>query len=254
MRALDGEDGAYVYASGVMMEELSFRLSDEQMVEYRDRVRLVCRERISVALYGWTGKILRVDLSEGEVSTIDTKEYVPEFVGGLGMAARIAWEELGPEVGPFDPENMLFVMVGPLTGTLASGGGRVVVAGIAPQQHPPAFSRSGMGGHWGAELKYAGYDGIVVEGRANEPVYLWIEDDEVEIREAGELWGLGTFATTSRLRGIHGNKTRLISCGQAGENLSRIACIQTETGNAAGQGGYGGVMGSKNLKAIAVRG
>lgn len=205
-------------------------------------------------MYGWAGKILRVDLSSGEILHLDTANYVPKFVGGLGIAAKIAWDELPPGVGPFDPENMLMIMAGPLTGTLASGAGRVEVAGIAPQQRPPVFSRSGMGGHWGAELKFAGYDGIVVEGAAEKPVYLWIHDGEVEIRDAGELWGKGTFSTTTALRATHGPKTRVISCGQAGEKLSRIAVIQTETGNAAGQGGYGGVMGSKRLKAIAVRG
>ena len=205
-------------------------------------------------LYGWTGKILRVDLSLNRVYSIDTAQYVPQFVGGLGIAAKIAWDELKPGVDAFDPENLLFIMVGPLTGTLASGGGRVVVAGIAPQQRPPVFSRSGMGGHWGAELKYAGYDGVVVRGKAERPVYLWVHDGEAEICDAGDLWGTGTFSSTTTLRTIHGPKTRVISCGQAGENLSRIACLQTETGNAAGQGGFGAVMGSKNLKAIAVRG
>jgi aldehyde:ferredoxin oxidoreductase len=205
-------------------------------------------------LYGWMGRILRVDLSSGAIDTIDTAAYVPKYVGGLGIAARIAWEELKPGVGPFDPENMLFFMVGPLTGTLASGAGRVVIAGIAPQQHPSVFSRSGMGGHWGAELKYAGYDGIVVVGRAEKPVYLWVHDGEAALCDATDLWGRGTFSTTTLLRRRHGPATRVASCGPAGENLSRIACIHTETGNAAGQGGYGAVMGSKHLKAIAVRG
>ncbi len=205
-------------------------------------------------LYGWTGKILRVDLTSGTVSTMDTAAYLPAYVGGLGIAARIAWDELQPGVGPFDAENVLFVMVGPLTGTLASGAGRVVVAGIAPQQRPPVFSRSGVGGHWGAELKYAGYDGIVVVGRAEKPVYLWVNDGEAELRDAADLWGRGTFATSTTLRQRHGPATRVMSCGPAGENLCRIACMQTETGNAAGQGGYGAVMGSKRLKAIAVRG
>ena len=205
-------------------------------------------------LRGWTGKILRVDLSLGKVSTMSTAPYVPQFVGGLGIAAKIAWDELGPGVDAFAPENMLFIMAGPLTGTLASGAGRVVVAGIAPQQRPSVFSRSGMGGHWGAELKFAGFDGIVVQGRAEKPVYLWVHDGEAELRDARDLWGMGTYATTRVLRAAHGPKTRVLSCGQAGENLSRIACILTETGNAAGQGGFGGVMGSKNLKAIAVRG
>jgi aldehyde:ferredoxin oxidoreductase len=205
-------------------------------------------------LYGWTGKILRVDLSAGTVTTMNIQDYLPAYVGGLGIAARIAWDELKPGVGSFDPENMLFVMVGPLTGTVASGAGRVVVAGIAPQQNPSVFSRSGVGGHWGAELKYAGYDGIVIQGAASTPVYLWIEDGRAELRDAGELWGRGTFATSTLLRQWHGPATRVMSCGPAGENLCRIACMQTETGNAAGQGGYGAVMGSKRLKAIAVRG
>ena len=216
-------------------------------------------------IYGWTGKILRVNLSSGETSTIDRKtkssvseantmKYVPDFIGGVGIASRIAWEELSPGVDAFDPENMLFIMVGPLTGTLASGSGRVEVLGIAPQQHPPIFSRSGMGGHWGAELKYAGYDGAIIHGKAEKPVYVWIDDGQVSILDAQNLWGRGTYGTTMALRALHGKRARVISCGQAGEHLSRIAVIQTETGNAAGQGGYGAVMGSKNLKAIAVRG
>jgi len=205
-------------------------------------------------VYGWTGKILRVDLSKRKITTIDTMKYVPDLIGGVGVAAMIAWEEIDPSIGPFDPENRLMIMVGPLTGTLASGAGRVEVLGVAPQQHPPCFSRSGMGGHWGPELKYAGFDGIVVQGRAEKPVYLWVNDGNAEILSAKDIWGLGTYATARTLRDIHGDKTRVISCGPAGENLSRIAIIQTETENAAGQGGFGGVMGSKNLKAIAVRG
>ncbi|MFP3897067.1 MAG: aldehyde ferredoxin oxidoreductase N-terminal domain-containing protein [Anaerolineales bacterium] len=204
--------------------------------------------------YGWTGRILNVDLSSGEVSHIDTTDYVPAFIGGVGVAARIAWERGPLDPDPFAPRNPLMIMTGPLTGTLASGAGRVEVAGVAPQQHPPVFSRSGMGGHWGAELKYAGYDGLVIEGKAEKPVYLWIHDDEVQIRDARELWGTGTFHTTRALCDVHGEKVRVISCGQAGENLCRVAVIQTETGNAAGQGGYGAVMGAKNLKAVAVRG
>lgn len=204
--------------------------------------------------YGWAGKILSVDLTRGEVAHLETTRYVPQLVGGLGVAAKIAWDELEPGVGPFDPENLLMMMVGPLTGTLASGAGRVEVAGIAPQQHPPVYSRSGMGGHWGAELKYAGFDGVVVRGRAERPVYLWIEDGQATLRDASGLWGKGNYGTTAALRAIHGPRARVISCGPAGERLSRIAVIQTETGNAAGQGGYGAVMGAKRLKAIAVRG
>ena len=203
---------------------------------------------------GWTGKILWIDLTSGKSATLDTMDYALDFIGGVGIASRIAWERLSPGIGAFDPGNLLFIMAGPLTGTLASGAGRVEVLGIAPQQHPSVFSRSGMGGHWGAELKYAGYDGVIVQGKAEAPVYVWIQDGKVEIRDARHLWGTGTYGTTRALRALHGAGTRVISCGQAGERLSRIAVVQTETGNAAGQGGYGGVMGSKHLKAIAVRG
>jgi aldehyde:ferredoxin oxidoreductase len=205
-------------------------------------------------VHGWTGRLLYVDLASGEVSDLDTRDYLPGFVGGVGVAARLAWDMLSPNLDPFAPDNPLFLMAGPLTGTLASGAGRVEVLGVAPQQRPSIFSRSGMGGHWGAELKYAGYDGVVVVGQAAKPVYLWVADDKAEIRPAGELWGMGTYGTTLALRTRHGPATRVVSCGQAGERRSRIAVIQTETGNAAGQGGYGGVMGAKRLKAIAVRG
>jgi len=203
---------------------------------------------------GWAGKLLDVDLSSGQVTTLNTMDYVPTYIGGLGVAARIAWDRLRPGVGALEAENLLMIMAGPLTGTLASGAGRIEVAGIAPQQHPPVFSRSGMGGHWGAELKYAGYDGLIIHGAAEKPVYLMIEDDRVELRDAQEMWGLGAFAATRMLRAAHGRQTRVIACGQAGERLSRIAVIQSETANAAGQGGYGAVMGSKKLKAVAVRG
>jgi aldehyde:ferredoxin oxidoreductase len=204
--------------------------------------------------FGWSGRMLRVDLSSGEISTVETMAYAPDFVGGVGIASRIAWQELSSGIGPYDPRNPLYLMTGPLTGTLASGAGRVEILGVAPQQHPSIFSRSGIGGHWGAELKYAGYDGVIVQGKAQGPVYLWVHDGQAEICDANDLWGVGTYGTTRALRARHGRRTRVISCGPAGERLSRIAVIQTETGNAAGQGGFGGVMGSKNLKAIAVRG
>ena len=204
--------------------------------------------------YGWSGRLLDVNLSTGHIEMLDTLDYVPTYVGGLGVAARIGWDRLRPGVDALGPDNLLMVMTGPLTGTLASGAGRVEVAGIAPQQRPAVFSRSGMGGHWGAELKYAGFDGVIVHGASEKPVYLWIEDGKAEICDASELWGLGTYAATQVLRRERGSGVRVISCGPAGERLSRIAVVQSETGNAAGQGGYGAVMGAKKLKAIAVRG
>ena len=184
-----------------------------------------------------------------------TYDYVPRYIGARGIATRIAWDELKPGIGEFSPENMLMFFTGPLTGTSAPCSGRVEVFGLGPQGYPvPWFTRSGMGGRWGPELKYAGYDGLVVTGAAEKPVYLWINDDKAEIRDATKLWGKGTYETQQRLMDEHGAEVRIAAIGPAGENLSRIAIINSETESAAGQGGFGAVMGSKKLKAVAVRG
>ncbi len=206
-------------------------------------------------LCGWVGEILRINLDTGKTSIARTLEYGKRFIGGRGINARIAWEELSPDVGAFDSRNMLMFMTGPLTGTLASGSGRIEIGGIAPARYPvPRYSRSSIGGRWGPELKYAGYDGIVVQGKAEKPVYLWINDGHVEIRSAKDLWGLDTFSTIKWLMNEHGSEVKVLCIGPAGERLVRIATIQSDTKNAAGQGGFGAVMGSKNLKAIVVRG
>lgn len=206
-------------------------------------------------LYGWVGKILRVNLTNGEISEEETMKYTDNFIGGRGINAKIAWEETGPEINAFDPANRLTIMTGPLTGTAAPGVGKVMLGTRAPQTYPkPAYTRSSMGGSWGTELKYAGYDGIVIWGKAPESSYLWINDREVEMRDGKELWGLDIFATQKRLQRELGDEIRSIAIGPAGERLSRISIIENETENAAGQGGFGAVMGSKNLKAVAVKG
>jgi len=208
-----------------------------------------------MALYGWVGKILRIDLTEEQVSTSDTMEFAEKYLGGRGIAARMAWEEIKPGIDVFDAENRLIVMTGPLTGTLAPSSGRTAFCGVAPQAYPkPWYTRSNMGGWFGSELKYAGYDGIVIKGKAQEPVYLWVRDGEVEFLEAREVWGRDTFSTQRYLMERHGREVRIACIGPAGENLVRLAVIQSETENAAGQGGFGAVMGSKNLKAIVVKG
>ena len=210
---------------------------------------------MSATVYGWTGKILRVDLSNRTVTLQDSLPFAEDYLGGRGFAARIAWEELKPGIGAFDPENLLMFMPGGLAGTPAPTSGRTSVCGISPQAYPQEwFTRSNMGGHWGTELKYAGYDGVVVKGASETPVYLWIEDGQVEIRDASHLWGRGIFDTQRMLMEELGSDVRVLTMGQAGERLSRIAIVATETESAAGQGGFGGVMGSKGLKAIAVRG
>ena len=211
-------------------------------------------------MYGWAGKILRVDLSTGRINEIPTSKYVPRFVGGWGIAAKIAWDELPPEIGAFDPENRIMVMTGPLTGTIIPGTGRAEICTISPitysfQGPTEDYVRSGIGGQWAPELKFAGYDGVVIHGKADKPVWIYIDDRTVEIRDAGSLWGLDTYSTQEAIWDEVGSKKVKVLCiGPAGERLVRFATIATDNGNHAGVGGAGAVMGSKNLKAIAVRG
>jgi len=204
---------------------------------------------------GWVGKILRVDLTNRKISEVSTFDYAPKFLGGRGLGAKICWDEAPPEVGAFDPENRIVFATGPLQGTLTPSSGRLTVVGKSPQTGPiESYTRSGIGGHFAPELKWAGYDALIVQGRASKPVYLWITDQKAEILDATSLWGLDTYQTQKMIWKLHGHKTRVMVIGKAGENRSRIACILTDSGDASGQGGFGGVMGSKNLKAIAVRG
>ncbi len=206
-------------------------------------------------IYGWVGKILRVDLTNEKIWTEDTMKYAKDYIGGRGIAARIAWNEIGPEVDAFDPENRLMIMTGPLTGTLAPTSGRGLICAVSPRAYPKQwFTRSGIGGFWGPELKYAGFDGIVIQGKAEKPVYLCIRDEEVEIKDAKHLWGVGAISVQSLLRETHGKDVQILTIGPAGENLVRWATIQHNLSNAAGQPGFGAVMGSKNLKAIVIKG
>jgi len=203
---------------------------------------------------GWTGKLLRVDLSDGSTREQDSLPLTP-YIGGRGFGARLAWDELEAGIGAFDPGNLLMFLAGPLTGTTAPFSGRGEVCGLGPQGWPVEwFTRSGMGGHWAPEMKYAGYDGVVIKGQAEKPVYLWLHDGKAELKDAAHLWGLGTYETQQRLLAEHGRQVKVVAIGQAGERLSRIAIINSETESAAGQGGFGAVMGAKKLKAIVVGG
>ena len=203
---------------------------------------------------GWAGKILRVDLDSGKTWTQASIEYGQKYIGARGVAARIAWDEIPPGTGAFDPENRLIFSAGPLTGTSAPNTGRTTLCGLSPQSTYEWFSYSSVGGYWGPTLKYAGYDAIVVQGESPRPVYLWIDDDQVELRDASELWGKGILATQDYLVNRHGRDVRVLATGPAGENRCRISIVATGTGSAAGQGGFGAVMGAKRLKAVAVRG
>ena len=204
--------------------------------------------------FGWTGKILWVDLTTGKIRTGPTSDFEPEkYLGGVGLNSKIFWEMGCPRVEAFDPQSPLLMSIGPVTGT-AGPFGRAEVSGIAPQAYPQeTFAYSGIGGKIPTEIKYAGYDALVITGKSEKPVYLSILDDRVKLNDAKSLWGLDTFETQKALMTAHGNSS-VLTIGPAGENLCRVAIILNETASAAGQGGYGAVMGSKNLKAIVVKG
>ena len=206
-------------------------------------------------MHSWANRILRIDLSDMRVWAQETAPYVPAFLGARGIAVKIAWDEYPEPVDPFDPANPLMVMTGALTGSRSPYAGRTNICAFSPQAYPHHwFTRSSIGGRFGGELKRAGYDGIVVTGAAETPVQIRIRDDEVSILPADDLWGLDTMDTLEALESIEGNGVRSLVIGPAGERLSRIATIQTGSSSAAGQGGFGAVMGSKKLKAISVTG
>lgn len=203
---------------------------------------------------GWTGKILRVDLTRRSVKVEPLNiAWARDFIGGRGLGARYLFAEMDPRVDALSPDNKLIFATGPLTGTNASCGARYMV--VTKGALTGAITTSNSGGHWGPELKFAGYDMVIVEGKAPEPMYLWIYDDEVEIRSARHLWGRTTWETEDLIREESGVPDAVVaSIGPAGERLVRFACIINDRHRAAGRSGVGAVMGSKNLKAIAVRG
>lgn len=207
---------------------------------------------MATKLGGYAGKILRVDLSTGRITTEPTEKYL-DYLGGVGFGYKVLWDEVKPGTKAFDPENRLIFGVGPLTGTGAPCGGRTSITSLFPTVYPIELVGTGhMGGHWGAELKFAGWDGIIIQGKADHPVWLSITDDKVEIRDARRLWGNGIYRTTAEICAELGAETQVAAIGQAGENMVRLANIMNSYSHSAG--GLGGVMGSKNLKAIAVRG
>ncbi|MBN1580668.1 MAG: hypothetical protein JXA89_08180 [Anaerolineae bacterium] len=206
-------------------------------------------------MHAWANRILRVDLNCMRVEAQPTAPYVPDLIGSRGIAARICWDAYPQPAGAFDPANPLMVFGGALTGSRAPYSGRTTVCAFSPQGYPhPWFTRSSVGGFFGGELKRAGYDGLVVTGAAEQPVRIRIRDDEVSILPAGELWGLDTADTLDALVCAEGKRVRSLVIGPAGERLSRIATIHTASASACGSGGFGAVMGAKQLKAISVAG
>ncbi|MHB1006714.1 MAG: aldehyde ferredoxin oxidoreductase family protein [Chloroflexota bacterium] len=202
---------------------------------------------------GYVGQLLRVNLTNKTVTKEPLREdWARDFVGGVGYSARLLYEELKPGVDPLGPDNKLSFMTGPVIGTMIPAASRCSVCAKSP--YTGSFFHSIFGGFFGPELKFAGYDGLVVEGKADKPVFLWIDDDTVELRDAAHLWGRDPFEAQKIIREEIGDEEiHIATIGKAGEDLTPFAMILLDI-RAAGRGGIGAVMGSKNLKAIAVRG
>jgi len=202
----------------------------------------------------WQRKVLRVNLTKGTSKTEPLNmEWANAYIGERGLGTKYLSENMDPKADPLGPDNVLIFATGPLTGTMASTSGRYAVLCKGPLTNAIACSNSG--GKFGAEMKFAGYDLIILEGKSPKPVYLHIVDDEVEILAADELWGKGVWFTEDWIKSHHSNPNlKVASIGEAGENMVRYACVVNDLHRAAGRSGVGAVMGSKNLKAIACHG
>jgi aldehyde:ferredoxin oxidoreductase len=200
-------------------------------------------------------RIVLVDLTTGTVNPKDVdEETARKHIGGAGLAARVVWDETDRDTEPLSPANPLIFMTGPLTGTVVPSSSRYVVAGLSPLSG--IWGEAHAGGTWGDEFRHTGFDGIVVKGKASKPVYLWIQNGEAKIKDAVHLWGKDTYEVNDILKKETNAKTSVATIGRAGEKLARIACVMSDGNHAraAGRSGMGALMGSKNLKAIAVRG
>ena len=204
-------------------------------------------------LNGYAGSILRVDLSSGEVGKAPLpEELVEKYIGGRGFLAKLLYDELPPNTDPYGAENLFLAATGPLSGHFLPASGKVHFATKSPATG--GYADSNMGGHFGPALKYAGYDVMVLTGRAETPSYLLIDDERVEIRSAENYWGMGALSCEAQLKKDLGEDFQILTIGPAGENRVRFACISHDFGRQAGRTGVGAVLGSKNIKAIAVRG
>ena len=204
-------------------------------------------------LYGWTGKLLHVDLTDRTMTERNTLEYADRFIGGKGIGEKVYWDTLSTQRDAFHPDAPLIVMTGPLAATSAPSASRWLMCGKSPSLYPENFASTNLGGFFGAELKKAGYDGLIIQGIASGRVYLSMNNEKVEIKDASHLWGLPTRKTMEVIRSDMGKQVKILTTGIGGENAVRFATVATDAGG-SGSMGFGSVMGSKNLKAIAVSG
>jgi aldehyde:ferredoxin oxidoreductase len=204
-------------------------------------------------MFGLMGKILRVNLAEGKISDEEiSEETAKKFLGGRGIASKYLFDEVQTGIDPLGPENKLIYMSGLLTGTPSPSAARYSVVAKSPLTN--IWAQSSSGGRWGVDLKHSGFDGIIFEGISENPVYLVIDDGKAELRNASDLWGKNVLETTRMIKETLGQKFNVASIGIAGENLVKYAAIMNDLHRAAGRCGLGAVMGSKRLKAIAVKG
>jgi aldehyde:ferredoxin oxidoreductase len=205
-------------------------------------------------LGGYAGQHLHVDMTKGECKPLPLeRDFALKYLGGQGFASRILYDRVGPTTDPLTPENVLIWATGAFTGTLWPQASRYVVAAKSPLTG--IFGESHSAGHWAPELKFAGFDTIIVTGRAKSPLYLFIDNGIAQLLDAKDLWGRDTNQTEEIIKETHADPSLRVSCiGQAGENLVRFAAIINDYDRAAARSGLGAVMGSKNLKAVAVRG
>ncbi|MFW5854303.1 MAG: aldehyde ferredoxin oxidoreductase family protein [Thermodesulfobacteriota bacterium] len=203
--------------------------------------------------YGYAGKILRIDLSTGSVTTEPLSEELTErFIGGRGFVAKTMFDEIPAGIDPFSKDNRFVIASGPLSGHYLPASGKTHFGTKSPATG--GYADSNMGGHFGPALKYAGYDMMILTGCAEVPSYLYIDDDRVEIRSADAYWGQGSLTVEKQMKEALGEDFQILTIGPAGENRVRFACISHDFGRQAGRTGVGAVLGSKNIKAIAVRG
>ncbi len=204
--------------------------------------------------FGYSGKILRVNLSNDKISVENPEEiFYRKYIGGEGFVAYYLLKELKPNTDPLGRENKLVFATGPITGVSIAGAGRNSIGAKSPLTN--GFGEAEVGGYWGPELKKAGFDAIIIEGKAKSPIFIWIKDGNVEIRDASHIWGKTTGEAQKIIKEELDDKLVHISqIGPGGENLVRYACVINDLRSAAGRTGMGAVMGSKNLKAVVVRG
>ena len=199
---------------------------------------------------GYAGKILRVNLSSGKITETPTSDYADRFLGGRGIAAKVYWDEVPPGAKALDEENAVILATGPIGGVPVFAGSRWTVCGKIPSVE--RFSYGNFGGRWGAGLKFAGYDAIVIQGKSEKPVYLFVHDGAAELKDASALWGKGAIDAREILKDQFGSSLRVVAIGQAGQNMAVMANLIADN-DAAGSQGLGAALGSKKLKAVAVK-